>query len=101
MWLQFRCFKDNVTIVARRGILNAAFTIKELRELSKINSLNFKICLNEEFNEIEVLKKLSRPRKRLTEFMLKTANSEQIDGNKKKTLNVVFLRTPLEILGLS
>ena len=91
---------DNVTIVARRGILNAAFTIKELRELSKIESINCKISVNEDMNGIEIgelLKKLSRPRKRLTEFMLKT--SQQANKNTTKTLNIVFLRTPMEILG--
>ena len=30
---------EHVSIVARRGILNAAFTIKELRELTKIESV--------------------------------------------------------------
>lgn len=91
---------DDVTIVARRGILNAAFTIKELRELTKIKSIKCDISVEENFKNLnieQVLTKLSRPRKRLTEFMLKMTISS--DTSVTKTLKFAFLKTPVEILG--
>lgn len=95
------CVLDHVTIVARRGILNAAFTIKELRELFKIKSIKCEISSQENFDNLDVdqiLKKLSRPRKRLTEFMLKLSTQES-NPEQDKTLTISFLRTPKEILG--
>ncbi len=90
-----------MTIVARRGILNAAFTLKELRELFKIKSIKCDISSKENFDNLDLentLKKLSRPRKRLTEFMFKLA-SEARTTEQEKTLTFAFLKTPLEILG--
>lgn len=91
---------DNVTIVARRGLINSAFTLKELRELTKIKSIKCGIEPNEDLKELDksFLSKLSRPRKRLTEFMLKMASAEP-NPEQTKTLNFSFLNTPLEILG--
>ena len=91
---------EHVSIVARRGILNAAFTIKELRELTKIESVQCDIDL-QNFNEINVeniLNRLSRPRKRITELMFSLAKQPQTTQKKKK-LSFVFLKTPLEIVG--
>lgn len=91
---------NDVTIVARRGILNAAFTIKELRELTKIKSIKCEISVEENFKSLnteQILTKLARPRKRLTEFMLKMTN--QNNNSVSKTLKFAFLRSPVEILG--
>ncbi len=87
--------------MARRGILNAAFTIKEMRELFKIKSIKCDLNLKENFEDLDlehILKNLSRPRKRLTEFMFKLASEERTQA-QEKTLKFSFLKTPLEILG--
>ncbi len=89
---------EQISIVARRGILNAAFTIKELRELTKIESIDCRIDLKHFQDIARISNKLSRPRKRLTEFMFNIAN-KPINTNSNKILELVFLKTPLEIIG--
>lgn len=95
---------EHVSIVARRGILNAAFTLKELRELTKIESVKCKIDL-EYFKQVNIdtiLDKLARPRKRITEYMYniaKQSNTESTTIKNKKTIEFKFLKTPIEILG--
>jgi adrenodoxin-NADP+ reductase len=96
---------DHVSIVARRGVLNAAFTLKELRELTKLapSTVQCRIDLDY-FKQIDIerlLPKLSRPRRRLTEYMYKIAldsTSAKFENNGKKTIDLKFLRKPLEIL---
>ena len=89
-------------LIKRRGILNAAFTLKELRELTKIESVECQIN-HLQFNDIhieQILSKLAKPRRRLTEFMYNLAQKKPSSTeNKKKVVNFVFLRTPIEILG--
>jgi adrenodoxin-NADP+ reductase len=66
----------HVILVGRRGPMQVSFTIKELRELTKLNRVQ--AMLNkEDFERIDqnMLEKLERPRKRLTELMLKTART--------------------------
>lgn len=92
---------EHVTIVARRGILNAAFTLKELRELSKIDSVQCQIE-PQQFKDVNIdvlLGKLARPRKRITEFMLSLSKKKTQNERAKKTVDFVFLKTPVEILG--
>lgn len=89
---------EHISIVARRGILNAAFTIKELRELTKIESIDCRIDLKHFEDIARLSNKLSRPRKRLTEFMFNIAN-KPINANSNKILELVFLKSPLEIVG--
>lgn len=93
---------EHVSIVARRGILNAAFTLKELRELTKIQTVQCKFDM-EDFREINIesiLNKLARPRKRITEYMYNLAKqSDQEKSTSKKVIEFKFLKTPVEILG--
>ena len=63
-----------VTIVGRRGPLQVAFTIKELREMLHIRDCKAK------FNPADfqglsktVIQELQRPRKRLTELLFKVS----------------------------
>jgi adrenodoxin-NADP+ reductase len=90
-----------VAIVARRGILNAAFTLKELRELTKIESLVCQIDMKhfEDIRVERILGKLARPRKRITEYMYKLAKEARGSTTNKKTISLEFLKTPLEIIG--
>lgn len=80
---------EHVSIVARRGILNAAFTLKELRELTKIDSVE--CCLDpKQVEQIQlelIASRLSRPRRRITEFMASLAQ-------KKKKGRCWYLVTP-------
>jgi adrenodoxin-NADP+ reductase len=54
--------------------MQVSFTIKELRELTKLNGVQSMLD-KEDFHRIDqnMIEKLERPRKRLTELMLKTA----------------------------
>ena len=91
----------NVHIVGRRSHVQASFTIKELRELSKLPSVKAilsqddidrgtNIANNEEINS-------SRARKRITELM-QSFHSEPSSGEKdEKNVHFRFLSAPKEI----
>ena len=66
----------HVILVGRRGPMQVSFTIKELRELTKLNDVQ-SMLNKEDFNRIDqnMIDKLERPRKRLTELMLKTVRT--------------------------
>ncbi|XP_023226420.1 NADPH:adrenodoxin oxidoreductase, mitochondrial-like isoform X1 [Centruroides sculpturatus] len=89
-----------VVLVGRRGPLQVAFTIKELREMTKLPGC----CALLEENDFRSLKDmiptLPRPRQRLTELMVKTCeNSKSVDVRlEMKQWELKFLRTPLEII---
>jgi len=66
----------NVYLIGRRGPLQVAFKIKELREMTKINNLD--ILIDDLVNYLpNDLSSLPRPRKRLTELMLQIANQDK------------------------
>ena len=88
----------NVYLVGRRGPLQAAFTIKELREMIKLPNVDT-IWRPEDFEGIaEQVDSLERPRKRLTELMLKSLNEPETSSNERKFLPV-FYRSPIQING--
>lgn len=89
-----------VWLVGRRGPLQAAYTIAELRELIKFENCST-IWRKEDFLGIkDVVPNLARPKKRITELMLKSLEeSEKIKVPRNKSLNPVFLRSPLEFIG--
>ena len=66
----------HVILAGRRGLMQVSFTIKELRELTKLNGVQ-SMLKKEDFQQIDqhMIDKLERPRKRLTELMLKTART--------------------------
>ncbi|XP_015185422.1 PREDICTED: NADPH:adrenodoxin oxidoreductase, mitochondrial isoform X2 [Polistes dominula] len=90
-----------VLLVGRRGPLQAAFTIAELREILKLENCTT-FWRTEDFTGInEIVPTLARPRKRLTELMLKSLN-EQSNINHMTIINElhpIFLRSPIEFLG--
>lgn len=91
---------EHVSIVARRGVLNAAFTLKELRELTKLESVECRLNA-ENFSDLnldELLTKLARPRKRITEFLYNLSKQSK-SSTPKKVIELQFLKSPLEILG--
>ncbi|XP_060127841.1 NADPH:adrenodoxin oxidoreductase, mitochondrial isoform X1 [Zootoca vivipara] len=93
-----------VCLIGRRGPLQVAFTIKELREM--INLPSARPFLDPaDFKDLgEAVKDLPRPRKRLTELMAKTALEEPgevVAGrwlSASKEWRLKFLCSPLEVL---
>ncbi|KAL2101850.1 hypothetical protein ACEWY4_003611 [Coilia grayii] len=86
-----------VLIVGRRGPMQVACTIKELREMVNLPGTQPDL-LTEDFHGVqEALKELARPRKRLTELMLK-ALQEQGARQGDRKWGFRFLRGPLEVL---
>ena len=89
-----------VSLVGRRGPLQAAFTIAELREILKLESCRTYWRKDDFVNVKEAVGGLARPRKRLTELMLK--HLEETPTNvaaSAKELHPIFLRSPVEFLG--
>ena len=68
----------HVTLVGRRGPLQASFTIKELRELTKLAGVQSRLD-PEDYQRIDqpMIDRLERPRKRLTELLLKTVRTSR------------------------
>lgn len=88
---------ENVYLIGRRGPLQAAFTIKELREMTKLPGVNI-LWRGEDFIGIsEELPNLPRPRKRLTELMLSNLSKQQQQEPGKKSFLPIFLRSPQHI----
>lgn len=87
-------------LIGRRGPLQAAFTIKELREMLKLKNCNT-VWRPNDFKDIgnDTIAKLARPRKRITELMLKSVQEQNESKNGNNVFNPIFLRSPIEILG--
>ncbi|XP_063983409.1 NADPH:adrenodoxin oxidoreductase, mitochondrial [Diachasmimorpha longicaudata] len=88
-----------VRMVGRRGPLQVAFTIAELREMTKLKSC-CTIWRPEDFARVsDVVPSLVRPRKRLTELMLKNLSEQEGQPSGLKQFAPIFLRGPREIVG--
>ncbi|XP_010078702.1 PREDICTED: NADPH:adrenodoxin oxidoreductase, mitochondrial, partial [Pterocles gutturalis] len=93
-----------VWLVGRRGPLQVAFTIKELREM--INLPGARPVLNPaDFTGLEnAVKDAARPRKRLTELMIKTALEKpgekvmEAQAAAPREWGLKFQRSPQEVL---
>ncbi|KAI0150420.1 hypothetical protein GGR57DRAFT_195272 [Xylariaceae sp. FL1272] len=86
-----------VHIVGRRGPMQAAFTIKEVRELMKLHDVGFDpIDMSLLPDEIS---QLPRPRRRLMEILLKGSVSHPKDPSKLWSLD--FCMTPTAFVGNS
>ncbi|XP_034950847.1 NADPH:adrenodoxin oxidoreductase, mitochondrial [Chelonus insularis] len=89
-----------VWLVGRRGPLQAAFTIAELREMTKLK--NCRIAWRpEDFSNIrDIIPNLPRPRKRLTELMINNMEQSKLNiENDEKIFSPIFFRGPCEIVG--
>lgn len=84
---------EDVTLVGRRGPLQAAFTIKELREMLKLPNVNTR-WRPADFDGInaDLIAKLARPRKRITELMLNSLNTASKPNSR--TFSPIFFRSP-------
>ncbi|XP_054625143.1 NADPH:adrenodoxin oxidoreductase, mitochondrial isoform X3 [Dunckerocampus dactyliophorus] len=93
-----------VLIVGRRGPMQVACTIKELREMVNLPGTRPEM-LPADFDGVrEAVQDLPRPRKRLTELMLKVAlqlpaEKEQERGNvTSRSWGLRFFRSPVQVL---
>lgn len=86
-------------LIGRRGPLQVAFTIKEFREQLKLENCKT-IWRAKDFEGVaDVVNSLPRPRKRLTELMLKSLNETQTSINSDdKCFKPVFFRSPEKFL---
>lgn len=85
---------EKVYLVGRRGPLQAAFTIKELREMLKLPNCST-IWRLEDFEGIEEkLPELARPRKRITELMLNSLKNDSKIPKTNKQFVPLFFRSP-------
>ncbi|XP_055631957.1 NADPH:adrenodoxin oxidoreductase, mitochondrial [Toxorhynchites rutilus septentrionalis] len=88
-----------VLLVGRRGPLQVAYTIKELRELLKLPSCSTIWRPNDFRGVQEAVPKLARPRKRITELMLKSLSEQSKQPNSSGIFQPVFFRSPTKING--
>lgn len=87
-----------VHLVGRRGPLQAAYTIKELREMLKLQGTQT-IWRGDDFKGVkEQIESLARPRKRITELMIKSL-SEQTSPLSGNQFLPIFFRSPLRVNG--
>lgn len=85
-----------VHLIGRRGPLQVAFTIKELREMLKLSGVMTK-WRKDDFNGInsELIQQLPRPKRRISELMLQSVNVQAKDD--AKVFEPIFFRSPIEI----
>ncbi|CAG13365.1 unnamed protein product, partial [Tetraodon nigroviridis] len=93
-----------VLIVGRRGPVQIACTIKELREMAKLPGTRPQMLASDFDGVAEALKDVPRPRKRLTELLLKTALEvpDEDEQERRRRASRVwafrFFRSPVEVL---
>lgn len=92
---------ERVHLVGRRGPLQAAFTIKELREMTKLPAVQCRWRPDDFLGIADELATLARPRKRLTELMLSSlaaqSPSAAVADSPPKQFRPIFLRSPLSV----
>nr|CAD7203302.1 unnamed protein product [Timema douglasi] len=86
-----------VLMIGRRGPLQVAFTIKELREMVNLPECGIVMNPQEFVGVPEVIPSLARPRRRLTELLCKTALEPSVSQGTK-SFCPLFLRTPKRFL---
>ncbi|XP_063281500.1 NADPH:adrenodoxin oxidoreductase, mitochondrial [Pelobates fuscus] len=93
-----------VLLIGRRGPLQVAFTIKELREMLHLPGTRPRLDPNDYQGLGDITKDLPRPRKRLTELLVKSALEEPTkkDATRwsvaEREWGLRFFRSPIEIL---
>lgn len=86
---------EQVHVVGRRGPLQAAFTIKELREMLKLPNVQTQ-WRPDDFTGIDetLIGKLPRPKKRITELMTNSLKSVAAASSNGRTFMPLFFRSP-------
>lgn len=93
----------HVSIIGRRGHPQASFTMKELREITKLDQVKFQVFESEldlggktEASKGEI--ETHRPVKRMDALLRETLKLKAKDGPFAKSLTLRFLLSPSEIL---
>nr|XP_033817596.1 NADPH:adrenodoxin oxidoreductase, mitochondrial isoform X2 [Geotrypetes seraphini] len=93
-----------VWLVGRRGPLQVAFTIKELREMINLPGTKPLLYPSDFEGLRDVIKDVPRPRKRLTELLIKSALEKPSEKEAARWVSATrewglkFLRSPIEVL---
>uniref|UniRef100_A0A1Q3FXU0 NADPH:adrenodoxin oxidoreductase, mitochondrial n=1 Tax=Culex tarsalis TaxID=7177 RepID=A0A1Q3FXU0_CULTA len=88
-----------VLLVGRRGPLQAAYTIKELREMIKLPHCATNWRPSDFHHVDECLPNLARPRKRITELMLKSLSEQSPQTDSRGSFEPIFFRSPVKFNG--
>lgn len=99
---------SHVSVVGRRGHVQGAFTIKELRELTKLEKDGFNasfVVRKEELemgmteSSVEELKgPVGRPKTRIDKLLQDTASQDKSTPDSKKSVEIRFLLNPTELV---
>ncbi|RKF76208.1 putative NADPH:adrenodoxin oxidoreductase, mitochondrial [Golovinomyces cichoracearum] len=85
----------SVRVIGRRGPVQAAFTIKEVRELAKLSSALFNPALNSFTLNDEIIKGLPRPKKRIMELLKDSAESFSVSPKSSaRSVSLEFCLAP-------
>ncbi|TQS39447.1 hypothetical protein Golomagni_00029 [Golovinomyces magnicellulatus] len=85
----------SVKVIGRRGPVQAAFTIKEVRELTKLSSVLFNPILNSFTLNDDVIKGLPRPKKRIMELLKDSAESFSVyPKSSARSVSLEFCLAP-------
>ena len=95
--LEKSCIK-NVYIVGRRGVIQAAFTVKELRELTQIPGVEFSPIVDNKQLELPDGNKLTRVPKRIMQIFNTQINKQRENQYRsdefEKHCSMIFLLAP-------
>ena len=99
---------EEVVIIGRRGHVQASFTIKEMRELTKLTGVSVSVLHSELSSSLTEASKselsANRPKHRIVELINKIADdttTAEFNGMKGKKISFRFLLSPVEILSKS
>ena len=92
--------KKSISVIGRRGHIQGAFTIKELRELTKLQNTAFivrkdELKLGRDTHASRQELKDSRPRKRMDKLLTDAAQSSLQEASTKSQLHLRFLLNPI------
>jgi len=88
----------HIHIIGRRGPLDISFTIKELRELIRLNGVKSYFHRNDFTHIQSLIPELPRQKRRLIDLMCKTALKPNDETLFSKQWELNFLRSPVQIL---
>lgn len=90
----------HVHVVGRRGVLQASFTSKEIRELVALPNTQFKHgeSMIPDITKHKAFLDTNRPKKRLMAMLAKESDNSSKNNGAQQTWNLQFLSTPTKII---
>lgn len=94
-----------VVVMGRRGHVQSSFTMKEIRELFKLEDVGLLVRAEEldlgstDASMAEV--KSLRPKKRMNEFLRKVSENYEEQASKPRQIELRFLTSPVELIASS